>query len=892
MYNWSPVIDSALERPGGARYYRCALQVNPFKYLKRHSKKTQFVDEDSYNAAILDALEQHGIEVIAITDHYRVKTGVRLADAARDRGIHVFNGFEAVTKDGIHVLCLFDPSDDIDKIDRFIGDCGIHDDGELSPIGSKDFGELLDACTEDWNGIAVAAHVCSGGGLLHTLRGQTTIKAWTHKYLYACALAGPVEDAPDRQRPILQNKNPDYERERAIAVINAQDVSCREDLAVSGASCWIKMASVSIEGLRQAFLDPESRVRLMTDDEPEDRTELKAMVWEGGFLDGISLSFNENLNVLIGGRGTGKSTVIESIRFALDCRPLGEEASKQHNAFVSEVLGTGTKVSLLVRPHSPSPREYLIERTVNGDLLVKDFEGNHTSLEPKDICSEVEIFGQHEISALARSPKHLTELVGRFSDCAETDSATRRNIERELEDTRKDIVRLEESLKRIECDLANLPRLREIRERFDELGLNKRLKDKADLVLEESVFNSLDDIVSEVVSIRKQFDEHLPIDIAPLDDDKIGNLGGADIIRKAKPILEKLSVDLDGALSAFDSAIESARSGLVNIRSEWNQRCKKVNDSYSKTLRELHKEGIDGHKYTSLIQQIEKLEPSIDRKSRLEAQLKDVCEKRRVVLEKWETLQADEFQLFRKTAKRINRELDNRVRVELTDKGDREELDDHIASLPGRTFETRKALMGISSLSLRELAEACRQGEEALVEQYGIPATQAKTLATAGTTFILRLEELELPPTTTVELNVARESVKPNWKPLDSLSTGQKATSILLLLLLESRGPLIIDQPEDDLDNRFITESIVPRIKSEKRHRQFIFTTHNANLPVLGDAELIAALVPTDDAEEGEVSLPDENIGSIDTKRVRELIEDTLEGGKLAFELRRLKYGF
>ncbi len=892
MCNWSPVIDSALERLNGARYYRCSLQVNTFEYLKRHIKETQFVDEDSYNAAILDALEQHGIEVIAITDHYRVKTGVRLADAARDRGIHVFNGFEAVTKDGIHVLCLFDPSDDIDKIDRFIGDCGIHDDGELSPTGSKDFEELLDACTEDWNGIAVAAHVCSGGGLLHTLRGQTTIKAWTHNHLYACALAGPIEDAPNNQRPILENKNPEYKRKHPIAVINAQDVSCPEDVSAPGASCWIKMASVSIEGLRQAFLDPESRVRLITDDEPEDRTELKAIAWEGGFLDGISINFNENLNVLIGGRGTGKSTVIESIRFALDCKPLGEDACKQHDAFVSQVLKGGTKVSLLVRSHSPSPREYLIERTVSGDLLVKDCEGTFTSLGPKDICSEVEIFGQHEISELARSPRRLTELVERLSDRSEIDLEARRKIKHELEDTRKQIIELEKSLERIECDLADLPRFRETRKRFDELGLDKRLKDKTDLVSEEGVLNSLDDIVSKVVLIRKQFDSCFPINLALLEDERIKSLGGADIVRKARPILKKFSADLDGALSAFDSAVKNVRSGLESVRTEWNQRRERVNDSHSKILRELQKEGIDGNEYTRLIKRIEKLEPRIEEKASLEGQLKETHEKRRGVLEKWETLQINEFQALEKTAKRINRKLDNSVRLKLIDKGNREELERYIGSLPGRIFETRKALTTISSLSVGKLAQVCRQGEEALVEQYGIPAGQAETLATAGADFILGLEELELLPTTIVELNVAREGVKPNWKPLDSLSTGQKATAILLLLLLESRGPLIIDQPEDDLDNRFITESIVPRIKFEKRRRQFIFTTHNANLPVLGDAELIAALVPIDDAEEGEVSLPDENIGSIDTKKVRELIEDTLEGGKLAFELRRLKYGF
>ena len=113
-------------------------------------------------------------------------------------------------------------------------------------------------------------------------------------------------------------------------------------------------------------------------------------------------------------------------------------------------------------------------------------------------------------------------------------------------------------------------------------------------------------------------------------------------------------------------------------------------------------------------------------------------------------------------------------------------------------------------------------------------------------TVTLRLGEEEQnarkAPTTAVRLNTASAGEPPAWQLLEELSTGQKATAVLLLLLLESGAPLIVDQPEDDLDNRFITEGIVPRMREEKQRRQFIFSTHNANIPVLGDAELIVGL--------------------------------------------------
>ena len=110
---------------------------------------------------------------------------------------------------------------------------------------------------------------------------------------------------------------------------------------------------------------------------------------------------------------------------------------------------------------------------------------------------------------------------------------------------------------------------------------------------------------------------------------------------------------------------------------------------------------------------------------------------------------------------------------------------------------------------------------------------------------------------------------------------------------IESEAPLVVDQPEDDLGNRFVTEGVVPKMREEKRRRQFVFATHNANIPVLGDAELIVGLTASGEAgQEGKARIPPEHIGSIDSRSVRELVEEVLESGRAAFEMRRRKYGF
>src|SRR5947208_8918062 len=132
-------LNAALTLPNGARFYRCALQMNPFAYLSRHHKQTSFRTEAEYNTAIIAACQEAGIEVIGVADHYEVKESAGLVQAARAAGLFAFSGFEAVTKDGVHFLCLFDPDKD-SVLERFIGECGVHDTKAASPTGSLDSG--------------------------------------------------------------------------------------------------------------------------------------------------------------------------------------------------------------------------------------------------------------------------------------------------------------------------------------------------------------------------------------------------------------------------------------------------------------------------------------------------------------------------------------------------------------------------------------------------------------------------------------------------------------------------------------------------------------------------------------------------------------------------------
>ena len=873
-----PIPMTAL-RPTGAVFHRCALHVNPH--------------HDGAAAIVAKAVEL-GVSVLAVSDPGGVAA---FRTAAAGQGITLFPGLELTSAEGIHVLCIYPPDTDERKLERFLGQLGV--DRPASSVGeaSASFENVLTRVRVQ-GGVAIAAHATSDGGLFDGLSAQT----WRSEDLLAVRIPGPIEELPEDTRRILENRNADYRRvhpagdKQAVAVINAKDVTIAADLEHPAATCRIKMSEVSIEGLRQAFLDPDSRIRLNRQDgesEAEAHTELMGLAWEGGFLDGASISLNPNLNVLVGGHGAGKSTIIESLRYVLALAPVGEEAGKAHQGIVRHVLRSGTKVSLRVRCYRPARREYLIERTVPNPPVVRDENGLVSNLLPRDILPRVEVYGQHEISELARSGEKLTRLLDRFAQSDPSMARRKADLRRDLRKTREALLDAQAELRHIAERLAALPSLEETLERFREVGLEDRLRGRSLLVRGEQVMDSIPERLRTFRDGLETMRQELPLNRVFLSPEALEDLPGRDILGGADRVLERLSNDLQSIVRQLDEALARADDGIAEVRSRWDRHRLEVQNAYEEILRELQQAAVDGEEFIRLRGEIEGLRPLQDRQSLLQQQESEYLSRRRALLTEWEDVKAEEFRALDRAAQSVSSRLTGRVQVEVTAAGNREPLAALLRNRVGGNLKsTVEKLAGLGTMSLVDLAAACRDGADALVDAYGLTRGQARNIAEAGPDIALRIEELELPPTTTIRLNTAPPGAAPSWQALDALSIGQKATAVLLLLLLESDAPLIVDQPEGDLDNRSITEGIVPRMREEKQRRQFIFSTHNANIPVLGDAELILGLTASGETGGGQGRIAPEHLGSIDTQLVRALVEDILEGGKDAFETRRLKYGF
>lgn len=616
--------------PAGARFHKVALQVNPYAYLLRHGTQTAFQDEEAYNTALVAALKMEGITCIAVTDHYRVKHSATLVKAARESGIAVFPGFEANTNDGIHLLCLFDPDTTFETIQAKIHSCGVHDETAISPLGNLSTAELLSMCV-DWRMQCVAPHATLTSGILTCLSGQARMALWRHECLVACGIPGPVSDLPMKFSSIIQNTNTDYKRQHRVAVLNVGDVSDPASTAKAGTCSLIKMNAPTIEGLRQAFLDPDSRVRLLSDPRPEEHAEFLAMSWEtAGFLQGLRLRFNENLNVIIGGRGTGKSTVIESLRYVLGLQPIGTDARAAHENTVKSVLGSGTKISLLVQTFRPDRRRFIVERTVGNPPVVRDeASGNVLAAKPSDLIPKLTILGQNEVAELARHPSYLTELLMRFTGADDGSEAQRRALVTSMERSRRELSALAEEQQRIDEELAALPGIEETLERYRAAGVEERLGHRSLIVREEGIIASVRGKLDAMAEACSSLELLQPLRLNELSEDVTARLptkAGFDALRTA---LESFNVTVTAATAGLRDALARAGVSLGEANTAVSRTRSAAEDDYQRLLRELQAtKHIDGAEFVALRGAVERLRPLQERRAGLAVRM-DAARQRR-----------------------------------------------------------------------------------------------------------------------------------------------------------------------------------------------------------------------------------------------------------------------
>ena len=871
-----------------ARFWKCALQVNPHGYSKMYRGEDHGMDPRRYAETLRDVCRSEEIQVVGLADHGSVADAELVRKVLVQEGITVFPGFEVATTEKVHWVCLFPECTYRQRLERYLGTLGLTDprDGiRPSKLGGQELLEVV----EGLGGFCFAAHVTSNSGLLK----KKCNNLWTDGRLLAAQIPGGVSDLPAEYRPIALNRNPDYERGRPLAFINAKDVAHPDDLRDPRASTFIKMTHPCFASFLMAFKDPESRVRLSGDMEERHYSRIDSVSIEGGYLDGLAAEISGHLNAVIGGRGTGKSTLLECIRYALDVPHKGEDAKKQGDQIVRENLGrAGGQVILKLRSVANRMKPYTVIRRHGEPPQVIDEQGNESRLHPgRDLLPNVEIYGQNEIYELAKSPGTLARVLDRFLSADERQQSRLDAAYRKLGKDTERLIKAREKKDEIEQQIARLPRLEEQARQFEGQGLEEALK-QVPLLEKERLLGPR--ILEEVQRGRRGqqgLEESLP-DLVFLSDKALEGLPHVDMLRRGRAILEELGAALRPKLDEIDEAISNAETTLDALVGGLAERQRaaesRIEQEFAKLPAVAGRDGREvGHTYQRLLREIEQVRPVQARLKTVDLLVRELERVRLDLLDEISDIRSARTAAKQKIVRRLNERLTGKLRITLVPDGLRQPLRGFLQRLPGVGERRTQWVDEAQDLTVLGLVAAIREGKDALLGKgWRLTPGLAEALTRMAPVELCELEGIHLEDRISLELNVSHSGER--YRALDHLSIGQQCTAILHLLLLDNPDPLILDQPEDNLDNAFIADRIVQELRTAKTERQFLFATHNANIPVFGDAEWIGVCSASEDRAERPIEVQ----GSIDVPSIRDQVARILEGGKEAFMQRKEKYGF
>lgn len=878
-----------------ARFFKCALQVNPAGYIKYRGQQ-QTITEDEYNQNLLAASLEAGIEVIGLADHGSVDGVDKIRNLFVENGIVVFPGFEIASSEKIHFVCLFDENKTSQELERILGRLDLLDpeDGIL-PTNLTAI-QLIDKVNEI-GGFIFAAHCINDDGVLSRKMNHV----WKHEGLMAAQIPGDksIEDLKgienDFYRKVFLNKDPNYKREREMAAINSSDVAKPEDIKASGASCLIKMTNPCFASFKQAFLDAGSRVRLNSDKPESYASAIEHIRFVGGYLDNVDIELSDHLNAVIGGRGTGKSTLLECIRYAFGLEPKTPNAIKQHKSVIDTNLGKERGlVEITLRSSVMHGRRFKVSRKHGSDPVVVDSQGNISPYLPTDLLPGIELYGQNEIYEMTRDEQSRNQLIERFLEGEhEKFDADIADVLAKLKDNRESIKRVLGQKDDIEAEVERLPKLLDQAKQYQALGIDEKLELIPKLEKEKQLNDQIGEDVASVQLAIDALKDSLP-DTLYLSDTNLDGLPHAELLKQQREVLNALKTGVQQTLEQLEQLTLNANQQLLPVKQSLSEKqqleeqklelaFKDIPASQGKTGRQI------GAEYQTLLKQIEQIRPKQTTLQDRQTQIDELYNSRKKLLLELEQHTSARASSITKSVKRLTRKLEQKVRLTLQPEGGRQEL---VNFLTGCNLEgvgpKRLAWVLEGNFSPSSLASTIRQGESELGRKFGISGTVVSALIRLSEVKLMELEELQLPDTMAIELNVTHGEREAVFRSIDELSTGQQCTAVLHLLLLDNQDPLILDQPEDNLDNAFIAERIVAELRRAKLSRQFLFATHNANIPVFGDAEWIGVLSVEDNKG---LILPEQQ-GAIDVPNVQALAADILEGGKSAFNQRREKYGF
>ena len=610
----------------------------------------------------------------------------------------------------------------------------------------------------------------------------------------------------------------------------------------------------------------------------------------GGFLPGLSVTVPKGLTCIIGARGSGKSTLAEAVRFAL-CGLAS--APKPCADLIQANLAGGALVTITALADGSS--RYTVKRGLKQTPVLLTSDGRaintvdldrgtflpldaYSSLEIEAIADEV--LGQKRRNLLdelrSEQMRTIQLSLGESTRALEANADRIRTAQRTIQDLTEQIEELGDVRARLS---AIAPSDRESGADFGRLSRQQQLNQR-EIAKLDSAERDLKTLGQTLDALRGQAQN---VFAARLTEEQSAN---ADILRPFDDRLTASLAAVEKHISGIHARLRDAQGTITQAR----ERVAEIHTAHAGELTKLttlnQAASEQARMRASLEQQVAKLEALEQQRTEHSDELKLLLDRRKI-LRTDHILMRDQISTMRdEVASELQHEAGERVRIRVMRNADhlayREMLVDGLKG--ARVRNQNEILAALMQLRPEQLAQMIQSNDLESFEElthFG-PERSRKILDSFRETVDpLALEVTAIEDRISIELNVST-SGRPHFKDASDLSRGQKCTALLPILLARRDNPLIIDQPEDNLDNHFIFETVVNAVQRLKKRRQMIFITHNANIPVLAEADLV--LVMNSDGRVGVI----EKCGTVD--ECREQIIDLLEGGREAFELRSKRY--
>lgn len=601
---------------------------------------------------------------------------------------------------------------------------------------------------------------------------------------------------------------------------------------------------------------------------------------EEGFLDGLDLELAEGLNVLIGPRGAGKTSVIELLRFCLASPGFSERSQSQAKEHALSVLGSG---------------QVTVKLSVGGERITVTRSANDFAPRASAPFSPPMVFSQNEIETLGLQAASRLRLIDEFRADKEKSRDRASALRTEVRSLTSEIRTGSQEIAEIEERLRGVSGLREQLEAAEQShqGVIKTIGDSEGRWAELDTLNS----TTAELSVRGAVLDRVARDLDDWQDKATALLreapsieewpeaaGGVDPLTSVRGVLATSINSLQVSLDALDSGIQAvARMQSDNLD-------RKVDaDEKSRVLRrELEQLQKGGSAITKTISglrekigQLDALTPILVKKRE---RWSTIVARRNALLDELDTLCEGEYNDRQSIAEQLNRLLGPSIRVSVERFGIQTDYVNAIRSVlrgTGIHYNTLAPLLA-GRMSPREVLEAVEaQDHITISEVAGIPADRAARLvAELSKAGVEELLTCELQDSVTLSLLDGGE-----YKSTEHLSTGQRCTVVLPILLAKEDRILVLDQPEDHLDNGFIVGTAIEAIRKRKQVGQLLFSTHNPNIPVLGEASTVVLM--GSDGQNGFIR----HSGPLDHPRSVEAITTIMEGGIAAFHRRAEFYG-